>query len=105
MALFAVDEAHCISEWGHNFRPDYLKLVEFARQCRAERLLALTATATQKVLEDVCRAFNIEAECAIRNSCYRPNLTILTTPVSAQEHERRLVQGLRTGPLARRSST
>ena len=46
IALFAVDEAHCISEWGHNFRPDYLKLALFARTCGAERILALTATAT-----------------------------------------------------------
>jgi ATP-dependent DNA helicase RecQ len=98
VALFAVDEAHCISEWGHNFRPDYLKLVEFARQCRAERLLALTATATPKVLVDVCRAFNIEPECAIRNSCYRPNLTVLTTRVTALEQESRLVQRLSERP-------
>ena len=98
VALFAVDEAHCISEWGHNFRPDYLKLVEFARQCRAERLLALTATATPQVLEDVCRAFNIEPECAIRNSCYRPNLTVLTTPVSGPEHESQLLARLRERP-------
>ena len=98
VALFAVDEAHCISEWGHNFRPDYLKLVEFARQCRAERLLALTATATPQVLADVCRAFDIEPECAIRNSCYRPNLTVLTTPVSAREHDARLLQRLRERP-------
>jgi ATP-dependent DNA helicase RecQ len=98
VALFAVDEAHCISEWGHNFRPDYLKLVEFARQCRAERLLALTATATPQVLEDVCRAFNIEPECAVRNSCYRPNLTVLTTPVRFPEHESLLLQRLRERP-------
>jgi ATP-dependent DNA helicase RecQ len=98
VALFAVDEAHCISEWGHNFRPDYLKLVEFARECRAERLLALTATATPQVLGDVCRAFNIEPECAIRNSCYRPNLTVLTTPVSAAEHESQLLERLRERP-------
>jgi ATP-dependent DNA helicase RecQ len=98
VALFAVDEAHCISEWGHNFRPDYLKLVEFARECRAERLLALTATATPQVLGDVCRAFNIEPVCAIRNSCYRPNLTLLTTPVSAAEHESQLLERLRERP-------
>ena len=41
-----VDEAHCISEWGHNFRPDYLTLATLARELRAERVLALTATAT-----------------------------------------------------------
>jgi ATP-dependent DNA helicase RecQ len=100
VALFAIDEAHCISEWGHNFRPDYLKLVEFARRCRAERLLALTATATPQVLKDVCRAFDIAPECAIRNSCYRPNLTVLTTPVSASEHESRLLERLRERPAA-----
>ena len=57
IALFAVDEAHCISEWGHSFRPDYLKLARFARQCEAERMLALTATATPQVLDDICREF------------------------------------------------
>ena len=39
VSIFAVDEAHCISEWGHNFRPDYLKLARFAEQCKAERVL------------------------------------------------------------------
>ena len=54
IALFAVDEAHCISEWGHNFRPDYLKLAERARELGAERVLALTATATPAVVADIC---------------------------------------------------
>ena len=98
VALFAVDEAHCISEWGHNFRPDYLKLVEFARQCRAERLLALTATATPKVLDDVCRAFHIAPQCAVRNSCYRPNLTLLATPVESRQRDPRLLERLRERP-------
>ena len=49
IALFAVDEAHSISEWGHNFRPDYLKLARVAEQLKAERVLALTATATPAV--------------------------------------------------------
>jgi len=86
IALFAVDEAHCISEWGHNFRPDYLKLPEFAKRCGAERVLALTATATQKVQEDICRTLNISSQCAVRTGFYRPNLTVLTTPVT--EHTR-----------------
>ncbi|MEX0678705.1 MAG: ATP-dependent DNA helicase RecQ [Pirellulales bacterium] len=98
VGLFAVDEAHCISEWGHNFRPDYLKLVEFARRCRAERLLALTATATPKVLDDICRAFEIEPRCAVRNSCYRPNLTILTRPVDARLRDAMLIERLRDRP-------
>jgi ATP-dependent DNA helicase RecQ len=81
VVLFAVDEAHCISEWGHNFRPDYLKLARAARLCRAERLLALTATATPAVQEDICRGFEIEPRCAVRTGFYRPNLTLLATPV------------------------
>ncbi len=59
IALFAVDEAHCISEWGHNFRPDYLKLAERARELGAERVLALTATATPAVVADICAGFGI----------------------------------------------
>src|SRR3954451_903761 len=62
IALFAVDEAHCISEWGHNFRPDYLKLAETARELGVERVLALTATATPDVVNDICAAFDIPAE-------------------------------------------
>jgi len=98
VSLFAIDEAHCISEWGHAFRPDYLKLVAFARQSKAERLLALTATATPRVLDDICRAFEITADCAIRNSCYRPNLTLLTTPVDAADQIPRLIARLRERP-------
>ena len=60
IALFAVDEAHCISEWGHNFRPDYLKLAARARELGAERVLALTATATPAVVADICAGFGIE---------------------------------------------
>ncbi len=86
ISLFAVDEAHCISEWGHNFRPDYLKLAGFAKHCGAERVLALTATATEKVLDDVCRLFEIAPQYSVRTGFYRPNLTLLTTP--AEENRR-----------------
>ena len=83
IALFAVDEAHCISEWGHNFRPDYLRLAGIARGVRAERVLALTATATPAVVKDVCAGFGIAAEHAIVTGFYRPNLTLLTTATVA----------------------
>lgn len=96
VSLFAVDEAHCISEWGHNFRPDYLKLAHFAKFCHAERLLALTATATDAVLKDICRLFEITPDCAVRTGFYRPNLTLLTTPVGATERDVLLLERLRS---------
>lgn len=98
VSLFAVDEAHCISEWGHNFRPDYLKLAQFARLCRAERMFALTATATKRVLDDICREFRIEPRCAVRTGFYRPNLTLLTTPVTGAERDAALVDRLGSRP-------
>lgn len=98
ITLFAVDEAHCISEWGHNFRPDYLKLVEFAKLSRAERVLALTATATPQVLDDICRAFGIAPDCAVRTGFYRPNLTLLTTAVSTEARPALLLERLRERP-------
>ncbi len=98
VSLFAVDEAHCLSEWGHNFRPDYLKLAGFARDIRAERILALTATATPPVLEDICRIFDIAPECAVRTGFYRPNLQLLTTPVSARQRDPALLEALESHP-------
>lgn len=94
ISLFAVDEAHCISEWGHNFRPDYLRLAEIARRCRADRVLALTATATQAVIEDICRAFEIDRACAIKTGFHRPNLVLRTQPVTEAERDDALLAGL-----------
>lgn len=95
VSLFAVDEAHCISEWGHNFRPDYLRLARFAGMCKAERVLALTATATEKVLADMCRFFRIEPACAIRTGFYRPNLTLLATPTRPDRRDALFLDQLR----------
>jgi ATP-dependent DNA helicase RecQ len=95
IALFAVDEAHCISEWGHNFRPDYLKLAARARELGAERVLALTATATPAVVADICEGFGIAAADAVVTGFYRPNLTLLTTPMPASERDQLLIDRLR----------
>jgi len=98
IALFAVDEAHCISEWGHNFRPDYLKLAERARELGAERVLALTATATPAVAADICAGFGIHEADSVVTGFYRPNLTLLTTPVPAAERDELLLARLRERP-------
>ena len=98
ISLFAVDEAHCISEWGHNFRPDYLKLAERAREVGAERVLALTATATPAVVADIRAGFGIEERDAVVTGFYRPNLTLLTTAVTAAERDGLLVERLRERP-------
>ena len=97
VSLFAIDEAHCISEWGHNFRPDYLKLAEFGRRCKAERILALTATATPKVLKDMQAAFDISPAYSTCTGFYRPNLTLRTTPVTINDRDQRLLERLRAG--------
>ena len=81
ISLFAVDEAHCISEWGHNFRPDYLKLAQFARELEVPRILALTATATPKVAKSICQSFEIEAGASVNTGFYRHNLRFCLTPV------------------------
>ncbi|KAI5923432.1 P-loop containing nucleoside triphosphate hydrolase protein [Camillea tinctor] len=82
--LVAVDEAHCISEWGHSFRPDYLKIARFVQEIKAERVICLTATATPRVAKDVCDAFQIAESNVYRTSPYRPNLELLVEPVKTQ---------------------
>lgn len=75
-----------------------MKLVEFSRQCKAERVLALTATATPQVLDDICRAFAIETDCAVRTGFYRPNLTLLSTSVQSRDRDDLLVERLKSRP-------
>ncbi|HET7045885.1 MAG TPA: helicase-related protein, partial [Gaiellaceae bacterium] len=87
-----------ISEWGHNFRPDYLKLAVRARELGAERVLALTATATPAVVADIRAGFGIDEADAVVTGFYRPNLTLLTTPVAAAERDQRLIDRLRERP-------
>ncbi len=98
VSLFAIDEAHCISQWGHNFRPDYLKLAELTRELAVERVLALTATATPEVLNDICESFQIEPEDAIRTRFYRPNLHLRSTVVDSTEQYETLLARLRERP-------
>ena len=93
-----MDEAHCISQWGHNFRPDYLKLAELARELSAERILALTATATPSVLTDIREAFSIAEDDAIRTSFFRPNLHLKSTVIDADEQYPTLLSRLRERP-------
>ena len=99
IALFAIDEAHCISEWGHNFRPDYLKLAETARGLGARRVLALTATATPAVVHDIRAAFAIREEHSIVTGVYRSNLSLWTTPVGGAERDDVLRERIRSREL------
>jgi len=79
ISLLAIDEAHCISQWGHNFRPDYLKIAALAKQLNVGRVLALTATATPEVSADIAAAFEIDADDVVQTGFYRPNLELRVT--------------------------
>ncbi|MBN2445764.1 MAG: RecQ family ATP-dependent DNA helicase, partial [Phycisphaerae bacterium] len=98
ISLLAVDEAHCISEWGHNFRPDYLKIARLAKQLGVERVLTLTATATPDVAADVAREFEISAADIIHTGFYRPNLHLGVAACSADERRSVLLSRIRERP-------
>jgi ATP-dependent DNA helicase RecQ len=93
--LAAIDEAHCISEWGHNFRPDYLKLAKLCRRLKIPRVLCLTATATPKVARDIRKSFRIAAADQVQLSFHRSNLDLCITPCSAVERKGLLLEKLR----------
>ncbi|MHA6572699.1 RecQ family ATP-dependent DNA helicase [Pseudomonas yamanorum] len=95
ISLLVVDEAHCISEWGHNFRPDYLKLPDYQREFRIPQALLLTATATPKVIADMQAKFAIAPDDVITTGFYRSNLNLLVEPVSGQDKRRRLVEWMK----------
>ncbi|MGC4014481.1 MAG: ATP-dependent DNA helicase RecQ [Luteolibacter sp.] len=98
LAMVAIDEAHCISEWGHNFRPDYLKLAQLCRDLRVPRVLALTATATPAVSADIRNAFGITEDDHVQLSFHRPNLDLRVTPALAMERKPLLLERLRSSP-------
>ncbi len=98
ISLLAVDEAHCISEWGHNFRPDYLKIAALAERIDVDCVLALTATATPEVADDIAAAFEIAADDVIRTGFYRPNLELRVTPCTDFQRKEVLLSKLTERP-------
>jgi ATP-dependent DNA helicase RecQ len=74
LAFFAIDEAHCVSEWGHDFRPEYRQLKQLKVRYPTTPILALTATATKRVQQDIVNQLNLRNPCIHINSFNRPNL-------------------------------
>ena len=83
-----IDEAHCISEWGHDFRPSYLALRECVRALGDPPVLALTATATEEVVEDIRRQLARPKMRVVRTGIYRPNLHFRVERVTGDEQKR-----------------
>jgi ATP-dependent DNA helicase RecQ len=83
IAQFAIDEAHCISEWGHDFRPDYRELKKLRKHLPEVPVMALTATATERVRTDIVQQLHLrEPRCYVA-SFNRPNLTYRVVPKSS----------------------
>lgn len=100
LSLLVVDEAHCISEWGHNFRPEYLKLPDYQKQFNLPQVLLLTATATGEVVKDMCAKFNIPKDNVFVTGFYRDNLFLKITPTPEALKKDRLLQSMRENPRA-----
>ena len=96
--LLAVDEAHCISAWGHDFRPEYQQIARAREQLRAERVLALTATATPEVRRDIADALELRDPRVFVAGFDRPNLFIEVLRVTGDKDKLgRLVALSRSG--------
>jgi len=98
VSLLAVDEAHCISEWGHNFRPDYLKIPIFQKEFNIPQVLLLTATATPRVTDDMARRFAIPKENVFSTGFYRKNLMLRVVPALDEHKQKILVKTLSEPP-------
>ncbi|KAJ3475961.1 hypothetical protein NLI96_g11481 [Meripilus lineatus] len=101
IALLAVDESHCIAQWGATFRPDYLKIARFAEELDVGRVLCLTATATISDAEDICTKFHIAPAGVFRTPFYRSNLAFKVEVANSLEAKIAKILPLleaRTGP-------
>ncbi len=92
--MFVVDEAHCISEWGHSFRPDYLGLPDFYKKYGFKCVMALTATAAERVCRDLAERFGVHDGCVFRASPYRGNILRMVESLPESRKVARLTEFL-----------
>ncbi len=101
VGLFVVDEAHCVSQWGHDFRPDYFRLAAAARALGAEAVVASTATATPQVAADVAERLGLRDPVRVGTGFDRPNLTFAVVPSATKEAAHRGIVAALAEPDAR----
>jgi ATP-dependent DNA helicase RecQ len=105
VGLVVVDEAHCVSEWGHDFRPDYLQVGTAVLRLGRPRVLAMTATASHQVREDVLSRLGLEAAEVVVGDVDRPNIHLAARDVpDARRAEEAVLEAVAAAP-GRRSST
>src|SRR5581483_547096 len=80
LVLVAVDEAHCVSHWGHEFRPEYRRLAEVLERFPRAARMALTATATRAVQDDICAQLGLRSPAKLIGHPDRPNLVYRAFP-------------------------
>jgi ATP-dependent DNA helicase RecQ len=85
IGLFVVDEAHCVSQWGHDFRPDYFRLADAARWLGAKAIVASTATATPQVAADIVERLGLRDPVRVATGFDRPNLSFAVVPCATKE--------------------
>src|SRR4051794_14831929 len=91
IGLFVVDEAHCVSQWGHDFRPEYFRLADAARWLGAAAIVASTAPATPAVAKDIVARLGLREPLIVSTGFDRPNLTFTVVPCPNKESVHRRI--------------
>jgi ATP-dependent DNA helicase RecQ len=94
IGLFVVDEAHCVSQWGHDFRPDYFRLADAARYVGAGSIVASTATATPRVALDIARRLGLRDHLSVATGFDRPNVSFAVARPAPHQKRALVVEAL-----------